>query len=233
MKKPLIGVTCRYNEENEEISLIPTYMNAVAVHGAVPILLYCTEDEALLRSWVDLCDGLMISGGPDVDPSYYGEERHEKCGPACPSRDRTESRLFEMFREAGKPILGICRGAQLVNALLGGTLYQDVPSQYNDGLVHSIPNLVPAWHSMNIVPGTRLHKMLGVEECTVNSFHHQAVLKVAPGMRVAANAPGGLIEAIESTDDSWLFCIQWHPERTFQDDEVSNKLFGAFVDACR
>ncbi len=233
MKKPLIGVTCRYNEENEEISLIPTYMNSVAVHGAVPILLYCTEDEELLRSWVDLCDGLMISGGPDVDPSYYGAERHEKCGPACPSRDRTESRLFEMFREAGKPVLGICRGAQLINALLGGTLYQDVPSELSDEIVHSIPNLVPAWHSMKILSDTRLHDMLGVDDCTVNSFHHQGFLKIAPGLKAAAVAPDGLIEAAESTDDSWLFLIQWHPERTFQDDDVSNTLFRTFVDACR
>lgn len=232
MKKPLIGITCRYNEETLESSLIPTYMDSVSELGAIPILLYCTNDETLLKEWATLCDGLMISGGPDINPEIYGETPHPKTNKPSKSRDKTEGLLFNMFREQNKPVLAICRGVQLVNALMGGNLTQDIPSIIGTDVVHSIPNLIPAWHSMKFLPNTRLHNIIGETECTVNSFHHQCISKVAPALKAVAFAPDGIIEAVESTDESWLIGVQWHPERTFKDDEPSRKIFSAFVDAC-
>ena len=233
MKKTLIGITSQYNESTGNISMVPSYLNAVAALGAVPILLYCTPDDAVLQAWTQLCDGLLIMGGPDIDPACYGQPRHEKCGNICPSRDRTESRLFRLFREAGKPVFGICRGAQLVNALLGGTLYQDLPSQFSDTIPHRLPEPDVAWHSMEILPETRTRQLLGVAECTVNSYHHQGFLKLAEGMRPAAVAPDGLVEAFESVEGPWTLCVQWHPEKNFFEDPLSRKLFQGFLDACQ
>lgn len=232
MKKPLIGITCRYNEEALEVGQPANYMESVSKLGAIPILLYCTEDESLLKEWANLCDGLMLSGGPDINPEIYGEKPHEKCNNIAPSRDKTESRLFKLFREQNKPVFAICRGAQLVNALMGGKLHQDIPSLINTEITHSIQRLVPAWHNMKFLPNTKLFDIVGVEECTVNSYHHQCISEVAAGLKAVAFAPDGIIEAVESTDGGWILGVQWHPERTFNDDEISQKLFSAFVKEC-
>lgn len=233
MKKPLIGITCYYNEETYETKLAANYIESISKSGGIPILLCCTEDEALLEEWSTLCDGLMLTGGPDINPEIYGERPHHQTNAIAPMRDKTESLLFELFKKQNKPIFAICRGAQLINTLMGGKLCQDIPSIIGDTVIHRIPNLVPASHNMKFSQNTKLHNTVGVDEIKVNSYHHQCISEVAKGLKAVAFAPDGIIEAIESTDESWILGVQWHPERNLNDDNLSKKLFSAFVEACK
>jgi putative glutamine amidotransferase len=180
-------------------------------------------------------DGVLIPGGVDMDPSNYGETPLPTCGRLDPARDRVELQFARWAIAEGKPLFGLCRGLQIVNVALGGTLYQDIAAQRNDAIKHdyfptagySRDHLA---HSVTVTSGSRLDAMVGTAPLRVNSMHHQAVKDLAPGLAPTAVAPDGLIEALESTDQPFVLGVQWHPESLTERDPRMQRLVAGFVE---
>ncbi|MBS5607706.1 MULTISPECIES: gamma-glutamyl-gamma-aminobutyrate hydrolase family protein [Enterocloster] len=237
MKKPLIAITPSHNTENDDISMRPTYLRAVAAAGGLPVVLPLEGTEEDIAQYVDTCDGFLFSGGPDLHPFLFGEDTHQNCGNVSAARDTMEQQLFKLAFKARKPILGICRGIQEINVFLGGDIYQDLPSQYEAAfpIAHRQPYYYTTTsHLVDIVPGTRMAEIAGGKaQIAVNSMHHQAVRSLAPGLTVSAVARDGLTEAVEMQDYPYLLAVQWHPEYLSGKDEAAGRLFASFVDACR
>lgn len=233
-KKPLIALTPYFNTERDEPYMRPAFINAVRHAGGNPVLLPIDQPEEDLQQIVDTFDGILLTGGPDVHPFLFGEETQAHCGNVCLRRDKTELALICLAMAAKKPILGVCRGAQILNISQGGDIYQDIPSQFPQEfpICHDQPFYydIPA-HHVAVEPGTLLAEIAGKDTLEVNSMHHQAVRKLAPGLIASAHAPGGLIECVEKPDYPFLIGVQWHPEYLWQNDEAAARLFQAFVDA--
>ena len=176
----------------------------------------------------------MLAPGRDMDPSFYGQEPDALLAATEPQRDRFELALVPTALDRGLPILGICRGMQVLNVALGGTLVQDIPSERPSPVVHqrTRDEKTRRDHRVAIAPGTRLAALAGAPDAAVNSRHHQAVDRVAPGLTVSAVAPDGVAEAVESAGDPWLVAVQWHPEN-LAGDPVSERLFGEFLRVAR
>ena len=177
-----------------------------------------------------MVDGLLLSGGQDVAPKNYGEEPTPKLGDIFPERDDFEYALLKAALEAKKPILGICRGLQIINTYFNGSLYQDLSYIGTEVLKHNqvnSPSMVT--HSVTLDKSSKLFDIFGEEKIRVNSFHHQAVKKVGDGLAISAKAPDGVIEAIEKTDYPFLVAVQWHPEMLHLTVEMMNKLFIRFI----
>jgi putative glutamine amidotransferase len=238
--KPTIGITCDFDWESGIFQLKPGYVEGVYRSGGVPVLippLSCSEDSDsrldATGEFINRIHGLLLSGGQDVHPSYFGEQPHTAIGRVNPLRDQMELSLCLQAVKAGLPVFGICRGAQLLNIALGGDIYQDIASQSGEkGLIcHNQP--APKWfgfHDVRVREGSRLHQILGTDKLSVNSFHHQAVRRLAPVLKPAAAAADGVIEAVESDNRPFLIGVQWHPE-CMLDDPYMLKLFEAFVQA--
>jgi putative glutamine amidotransferase len=178
-------------------------------------------------------DGLLLSGGEDVEPSLYGQPRSSKCGDPNLSRDRTEIALIESAREMRIPILAICRGVQVLNVALGGTLIQDIPSEIPNALPHNEKDdRARRVHAVSIETGSQLAQAIGETEISVNSLHHQSVLEPAPALRITARAPDGIVEGMESaSDDWWVLAVQWHPEEMNDSPKSWDRgIFKAFAD---
>jgi putative glutamine amidotransferase len=181
---------------------------------------------------LDSVSGLVLTGGGDVDPARYGEKRHEKVHSVSAARDATEAALVEEARDRGMPVLAICRGIQMLNVALGGTLIQDISSQCETNIAHDEEGPRDSRsHEVIIEPGSLIAGAMGIERGKVNSFHHQSVKDVAAGMRVTARAPDGVIEGLESTDHNWwVLAVQWHPEEMTESPEPWDRgLFKAFA----
>lgn len=234
MKKPVIGLVALYDEKKESYWMLPGYMDGLLAAGAVPVMLPLTDDRDTICQLVEELDGVLLTGGHDVNPCLYGEEPTETCGILCEGRDRMETVLLQEALKADKPVFGICRGLQFLNVHLGGSLYQDLPSSRSGGEAHQMepPYDVPV-HQVTVEPGSPLYEILGRESLPVNSYHHQAVKKLAPGLRAMAYASDGLLEAAYMPERSFVMAVQWHPEFSYRTDENSRKLFQAFVEACR
>ncbi|MBQ9197067.1 MAG: gamma-glutamyl-gamma-aminobutyrate hydrolase family protein [Clostridia bacterium] len=210
---PIIAVTPSWDNQTKRMMVNHDYIHAVTDAGGVPMVIPPMEDAASLREALDRCDGLLLTGGDDVNPACYGEEKLPCCGELTPERDHAEPILIKRALERGMPILGVCRGMQILNVTLGGALYQDIALQYGDKLFHPCYD-IPAGdaHAMNILPDTLLRRVMGADRCMVNSRHHQAVKRLAEGMRICAQAPDGLTEGMEAADGRPILCVQWHPE---------------------
>lgn len=232
--KPIIGVTPLYDNEKESIWMLPDYTNLIEACGAVPVILPLTEDEAVLQACVTLCDGFLFTGGQDVDPALYNQSPVPQLGELCVLRDRMEEILFAKILECDKPVLGICRGIQVMNVLLGGTLYQDLPTQHPYEIRHSMekPCNRPA-HTVQVLENTLLASILGAGEYGVNSCHHQAVRDLAPCAEPMAISEDGLVEALSVPGKRFAAAVQWHPEMTYDTDPKCCLLMQAFVDAAR
>ena len=179
-------------------------------------------------------DGVVLAGGLDVEPARYGRARlPEGHVEPDPERDETDFAVFEKARRESLPTLGICRGLQVINVALGGTLVQDIPTERPSGIVHLVPGKDDERrdHPVRVISGTRIASIAGGPEIQVNSRHHQAIEKVGAGLKVAAVAPDGLVEAIES-DGPWLVAVQWHPEN-LPEDPATRRLFAEFARAVR
>ena len=238
MKRPVIGITASHDTEHDKLFINSVYLRAIRNAGGIPMIfpMEVTEDD--LRDLVTLTDGVLFTGGDDIHPFLYGEETDAKCGNVSQPRDSMEMALVPLVMEFGKPIFGICRGIQILNTAMGGTLYQDIPSQFKSELsiAHRQPFAykVPS-HTVDITPGTLLSRILGEEHASiaVNSMHHQAIKDVAPGLEVCGYAPDKMIEAVYAPDYPFLLGVQWHPEHLTTSQQDAAKLFAAFVDACR
>lgn len=216
MSLPRIGLTAVTREVSgtERTLLNAAYVRAVVLAGGIPLILSPLIPPDQAAQVAEGLDGLVLTGGEDVDPAYFGQEPHPRLGPVDRVRDALE---LAMFREAWSreiPVLGICRGIQLLNVGLGGTLWQDIPSERPAALTHAQPDARDArTHTVEITAGSRLAQALGTVRCEVNSFHHQSIRELARGLTITARAPDGEIEAVESGAGApWLLAVQWHPE---------------------
>lgn len=206
------------------------YVSALKRAGAELCWLDASDPQAAARIAI-ACDGLVIPGGDDINPSLYGQAVSEKCGKINPVRDGIDPVVTKAFLETGKPILGICRGEQLLNVILGGTLHQDIKGF--EQIKHSdFRSRGKGCHSVKVLPGTKLHEILGVEQITVNSLHHQAVDMPAPEIKLSAVSPDGIVEAFELPNHRFCIGVQWHPEFLVTRYEHASKLIHAFVKAC-
>ena len=235
---PLIGVTMSTTPDGVQADTPPrawlnnAYFLAVLEAGGIPILLPPhLEGSALDVLWARL-DGILLTGGGDVDPARFGEDRHATVSDVSDARDRLEIDVTERAMHAGRPLLAICRGIQVLNVALGGSLYQDIASEMGSPLAHSQSE--PRDHATHPVKvmgeGTRLGATLGAPEVEVNSFHHQAIKRLGRGLREVAWAPDGIIEGIEITDGNTLVLgVQWHPEELVAHDPAPRNLFRTLV----
>ena len=235
-KKPLIALTPYFNIERDEPYMRPAYLKAIRAAGGIPMILPLDLEEEDLQQIVDTFDGFLFTGGPDIHPFYFGEETQAHCGNVCLRRDRMEILLLKLVMQTGKPVFGICRGIQLLNVALGGDIYQDIPSQFPQDFpiahVQPFDYAIPS-HKVEVLPGTLLEQLTGSNTLNVNSMHHQACRKLAPGLVACGHASGNLIEAVEKPDYPFFLGVQWHPEYLWEQDEAAMGLFQTFVDACR
>ena len=232
-KRPVIGVVPLYDIQRDSLWMIPGYLDGIAAAGGIPVVLPLTEDEQALGQLANDVDGFLMTGGQDVSPALYGEERLDSCGETLPVRDGMESRLFQLCLERDVPVLGICRGIQLMNVLLGGTLYQDLPSQRPTQTEHHMsPPYDRPVHQVEICKGTPLFDLIQTERMDVNSYHHQAVRDKAPALQTMAVSEDGLIEAVCLPERPFVWAVQWHPELSWRTDEKSRRIFEAFVGRC-
>ncbi len=231
---PLIGIMPLWDEKKDSIWMLPGYMDGILQAKGTPIIFPFSDDQEELKRLVELCDGILFTGGHDVSPMLYHEEPLDELISCCDKRDKLESTVLQIALEAEKPILGICRGIQFINAFLGGTLYQDLPLQHPSEVPHRqpAPYNIPA-HSVRILEGSPLRQCLGIDELPVNSCHHQAIKTLAPGLEPMAVSPDGLVEALYMPCYKYLWAVQWHPEFSFRTDENSRKIFRAFVETMR
>ncbi|MDR1518210.1 MAG: gamma-glutamyl-gamma-aminobutyrate hydrolase family protein [Dysgonamonadaceae bacterium] len=227
---PVIGISVwQYGRLGSAVS--GTYINAVIKAGGTPILIPMTENGAVIKNIVRQIDGLILSGGEDVNPSFYGEEAIAELGDVDSVRDVYDLMLLKMAADKNIPILGICRGEQLINVAFGGSLYQDIPAQHPSEIKHlQEESSKIGTHDVSVVPGSALGTIIGEGNFSVNSFHHQAVKQIAPGFRVSAWATDSIVEAIEALPERNILAVQWHPEGFVQDgDSVMLKLFRHLV----
>jgi len=207
--------------------------------GALPWVIPLLEgNEAALRGIYERLDGLFLPGGVDIDPTAYGEPRTSLCGRVDTARDWAELLLVRWALADKKPVLAVCRGAQLVNVAVGGALYQDVGAQHPDAIKHDhFPiggrRRDELAHEVRLVRGSRLQRLLGVESLAVNSMHHQGISRLAPGLVPVATSPDGLIEGVETGNGQFLIGVQWHPEDLVDVDPRMKRLFDAFVEAAQ
>lgn len=236
---PLIGVSGAVDEKERENVMMRCYARAVLSGGAMPVLLSPDMDDDMLDSCLAKLDGLLLAGGTDVAPELYGEDPVYELGEVTPLRDQFEMRLVKKAYALGMPVLGICRGIQSMNVAMGGTLWQDLPSQFRTEagerpLLHSQkrPDYYQS-HSVVIQEGTRVHSIVKTDRLRVNSFHHQAVKVAADGFVISARSTDGVIEAIERPDRPFFVGLQWHPERYFDRTEDAKAVFAALAQAAR
>ena len=221
-RKPLIGIVPALDEKAANLNL--TYINAITASGALPILLCPTADDHDLDYLAGLIDGLLFTGGIDVCPEFYGDSViHEKT-VTCKKRDLFELAVFNAFYKTKKPIMGICRGVQFINVALGGTLFQDIPN--HAGVTH---------HTNVSGRLLELAESLGIDpaDLKANSTHHQALKDLGSGLSVLARADDNTIEAVcDFSEGRYLLGVQFHPEKSFPDDEFSRAIIKDFITAC-
>lgn len=238
-RPPLIGITCATIETTDQATRLcqnQSYVTAVVRAGAAPFLVPQLTSKALLRAVYGVLDGLLLPGGGDIDPARFGEARHEKSGAACHERDETELTLARWAVDDGKPLLAICRGIQVLNVALGGSLHQDIEAQAPGAGKHDWHPDYPRDHlphTVAVTPQTLLAHVVGVASLPVNSMHHQAIKEVAPRLTVTARAPDQIIEAVEAVGHPFALGVQWHPEELVNGDVRAQRLFDAFVEACK
>lgn len=216
-RAPLIGVTPLWDVERQSVWMLPDYLDGIKAAGGIPVVLPIAMSETDAERIVETFNGFLFTGGQDVS--------------SCPERDKEETLLLQKALEADKPILGICRGLQFINVFLGGTLWQDLPSQHPSVIVHrqGKPYGVPT-HQVSI--SGELQSLLGKDILDVNTLHHQAVKDLGNGLTPMAIAPDGLIEAFQMPDKRFVWAVQWHPEYLFKTDKDSLAIFSCFVERC-
>lgn len=206
------------------------YSEAVVEAGGLPLMV-ANLDPALAAGYAQTADALLLTGGGDIDPARYGETPDRDLGSVDPERDAFELELYRAFREAGKPVLGVCRGVQLINTAHGGTLHQHLPSvsatwQHDQQDLRGMP-----FHEVQLEPGSALARAFGATTVRTNSYHHQAVDKVGAGLKAVARAGDGIVEALEAESGSFVLGVQWHPEMSFRYASEQRAPFDALLEA--
>ena len=239
--RPLIGITCSrlvggawglYSPGHFMDYTFSEYSEAIRYYGGAPMLIPVAQNQESFETILNRVDALLLSGGPDINPKFYGEEPSGGLGEIDEGLDRMELAAARMAFKKGLPIFAICRGIQVLNVSQGGTLYQDIPSQVQEGINHTQKaDKGINTHSIRIEKETLLHRILGRREVWINGRHHQSVRALASGLIVSARAMDGIIEAVEHPGKEFVLGVQWHPEGTWKQDLYSKRLFRAFVQA--
>ena len=234
MKKPIVGIMPLWDDEKESVWMLPGYMDGLIQAGAIPMIFPFTDEKQDLKQAAEVCDGFLFTGGHDVSPRLYNEAPIAGLISACEKRDAMEAMVLKLAVSDDKPVLGICRGLQFINVMLGGSLYQDLPMQHPSETNHHghAPYDQPV-HDVKIIRESPLYDCLGTETLAVNSYHHQAIKRTAEGLDVMAVAPDGIVEAFRKPDQRFLWAVQWHPEFSYKTDPNSRKIFSAFVTAMK
>lgn len=234
---PVIGVTASVSDDRLSFQQKRMYCEAISACGGLPLILPPQEDVSRASQVLSLLNGLLLAGGDDIDPAYYDEKTLPECGLITPIRDTWEMPLCREALRRHLPLLGICRGLQVLNVALGGSLVQDLPSQCPDSPVHHQQTQPPevATHPVRVDAQSRLARIIGAESLMTNSHHHQAVKRLASGLTATAWAQDGVIEGAEKMDEPFCVAVQWHPERLWsQPDGLPHRaLFAALVDAAK
>lgn len=231
--KPLIGITTSYDSKAKTMNLRTTYSEAVMQGGGIPVLLPVTMDAQRIRELFGSVDGILLCGGPDIHPNLYGEQIKYYCGHVNHERDVFELELARLAIAEDKPLMGICRGSQVLNVACGGTLYQDINLQGATDFKHAdnSESHSPVAHPVNLLAGRFFERVLGISELEITSWHHQAVRKPGEGIEIAALCPDGIVEGVSMPGKKCIFGVEWHPEML--PDNPGYKLFDYFVEQCR
>ncbi|HYF75230.1 MAG TPA: gamma-glutamyl-gamma-aminobutyrate hydrolase family protein [Candidatus Nitrosocosmicus sp.] len=229
--KPLIGLTTYKRERGAYCVVVTEYVYSVFAAGGIPVMIPNIDDESDYDYYIDMLDGILFTGGVDINPRCYGEQPLREVNGIATYKDQYELGLFKKAYEKVMPIFGICRGNQLINVALGGKLYQDINRQLPDSFGH-YPTDTPEdelYHSVKLVEGSKLHGIMEKDELYVNSFHHQAIKTLGSNLVVTAVSKDNIIEAVESTEDRYLLGVQWHPECLTRRYPIFLNLFKRFV----
>ncbi len=230
--RKVIGVMPLYDEEKESYWMLPGYMKMLEAENAIPMMLPLTSKAAELDYFLEICGGFLLTGGHDVSPSLYHTDKKPWCGRCCELRDEMERYILQKAAEQNKSVLGICRGIQFMNVCFGGTLYQDLETEYDRGIDHHMmPPYNRAAHQVIVQKGTPLYDIVNKERIGVNSYHHQAVKMLSPDFQTMAVSEDGLMESIYMPSHKFMIGVQWHPEFSYETNENSRKLIKAFVDS--
>lgn len=230
MKRPIIAVTPLYDSEKESYWMLPGYMKGIEKAGGVPVMLPLTANAEILKRLAAQYDGFLFTGGHDISPQLYGTEKSHFCGEICEERDTMEKCLIEEALCLDKPVLGICRGIQILNAVLGGTLYQDLPAEHPSKLEHhQMPPYDKPIYKVDLELGSPLFSLLRKQTLEVNSYHHQAIKTLSDKLVPMAYAEDGLIEAVYLPDTHFVWAVQWHPEFSYEKDKSNFEIFQEFV----
>lgn len=235
-KKPVIGLTSSYEKDEnvDRIFLNHSYLDSIRHFGGIPLVLPAEATEEELETFIGLCDGILLTGGNDLDPALYGETLLNDTVVPAPERDKSEMYVCRAAVERNLPILGICRGIQVMNVYFGGTLYQDIPSQLDTEVKHRMdPPYHRGSHNCILPENTPLREVCSEETIKINSHHHQAIKQLAPGFQAMGICDDGIIEAIYDPEKPFIWGVQWHPERIWDIEASSAKVFEAFLKACR
>ena len=235
-RAPIIGITSYGRDKKRRFRVSVDYVDAVRRAGGIPLIL--PPGDPLQDELLDHFDGLILTGGGDIDPALYRGMNHSTLSGLDAERDAGEVHLARRIVDSGKPSLFVCRGAQILNVALGGTLHAHIPEVYGASIRHELLSETACetshiFHAIDVVEGTLLARVLGEQHPTIASWHHQSVRDVAPVLVVSARAPDGVIEALELPDHPWLAAVQWHPEITSGHDPIQQGLFDAMVGAAR
>ena len=235
--KPLIGLTTTLipnSFKNPAFSVNEPYQRSISTAGGLPVLIPHALVEDDLDALLIRLDGILFTGGDDIDPHRYGSSAHRKVKGISTQRDSSEIHLLQVMLDTPKPFLGICRGLQVINVAMGGSLYEDLNEQFAGALQHDNHRQPRDYlaHPVELEVGSYLEQILGTSQVQVNSLHHQGIHRLASNLRATGSAPDGLIEAIELPRHPFGVAVQWHPEE-LQEHETMRRLFRRFVQACQ
>lgn len=233
-RRPVIGLTGSWVDSDGSAlhAVANAYVKAVYAAGGLPFHIPCLPGEDVVAQLLPQLDGVVLTGGADVDPLHFGQLSRPGLGRISPERDALELPLARAAMASGLPVLAVCRGVQVLNVAAGGTLYQDLYSEMPGALKHN--QQAPRWystHPVELVPNTLLHRLAGQPTIYVNSFHHQAIRQVAPALKVTGRAPDGVIEAVELPSARFIVGVQWHPEAMIDSEDHAGRLFQELVAA--
>ena len=236
MSKPIIAVTALFNNKDKSIYMLQSYLSAIIEAGGTPVILPLINNKEDIKSLVERFDGFLLTGGEDINPKIYNEKKKNYCDDISSIRDEMEIILIEEIINSNKSILAICRGFQLLNSYLGGSLYQDITIERNNGQESIHKQEEPynrVTHMINIKEDSLLYKILKKNKLTVNSMHHQGIKGLSKMVKEAAISEDGIIESIYLNDRRFALGVQWHPERLYKEFEDHFLIFKEFINSCR
>jgi putative glutamine amidotransferase len=230
--KPVIGIFPSYDNEKKQFYINSSYTDAVSKSGGIPFILTLSSSPEKITEFIERVDGIIFSGGSDIDPEYYNEINDGKSLEICAFRDECEAAAVRLAVDADIPVLGICRGMQALNVFCGGSMIQDIPSECDTNIIHSLKKPDVAFHKISVEKFSPLSDIIGFGEHLVNSYHHQAANKIAPDFSVCAVSEDGITESIFHKNKKFVLGVQWHPERDQETATINKKILDRFIEIC-